>query len=282
MNSFTVDQCVEKINARLEKDGLMGTMNVRLLRHYQQQKSMPSPTQEGRFAKYTDEHVEAVIALRKAQTIGVSSKAYATLSNIEKHSDPYATIASLKLNTPTWMANSTVGDVALASPSSNTSNLFGSSLSTTLMTTNRTIKPSLTKIPTLHELMSDTPFQVPVDVIKPDAIPKPSDESVKDAAIRALHELRAGPDTNALRRSAASGSAMTQKRSTLSRVIGAIHPAKNIAPMHTTSGPNTAHERTEWTLHADVRVQIPTQTLAFLSKKQVQAFEAWMAQMPGL
>ena len=40
MNSFTIDQCVEQINARLAQEGLPATMNVRLLRHYQQNKSI--------------------------------------------------------------------------------------------------------------------------------------------------------------------------------------------------------------------------------------------------
>lgn len=119
MNSLTIDQCVEQINARLTEEGMPATMNVRLLRHYQQQKSIEAPTQDGRFAKYNHEHVETVVALRKAQDLGVSSKAYTAISSIEKHNDPHATVGSLGLGTPAWLGSSVVG--ALASSQNDTS-----------------------------------------------------------------------------------------------------------------------------------------------------------------
>lgn len=62
-------------------------MNARLLRHYQQS-SIPKPTMEGKFAKYSQEHIDAAVALRQAQDFGVSSKAYAVISGMDSHSTP--------------------------------------------------------------------------------------------------------------------------------------------------------------------------------------------------
>lgn len=77
MATYNLTQCVKHINEQLEEAGLPGNMNPRLLRHYQQE-SIPKPALEGRTAVYTDTHVDAAVALRKAQHSGFSSKAYAS------------------------------------------------------------------------------------------------------------------------------------------------------------------------------------------------------------
>ena len=76
--SLTINECVDAINRRLQEEGLEPNMNARLIRHYQGG-SVPEPRREGKFAKYDDAHVEAIVALRKAQHLGVSAKAYSTI-----------------------------------------------------------------------------------------------------------------------------------------------------------------------------------------------------------
>ena len=94
---FTINECVDAINARLSQEGLKPDMNARLLRHYQGT-AIPDPRRVGRFAKYDDIHVEAVVALRKAQDMGVSSKAYSVL-------------ASTSTSTPSLIAGATNASV---------------------------------------------------------------------------------------------------------------------------------------------------------------------------
>lgn len=233
MNSLTIDQCVEQINARLAQEGMPATMNVRLLRHYQQQKSIEAPTQDGRFAKYNNDHVETVVALRKAQELGVSSKAYTAISSIEKHTDPNATVASLGLDTPAWLGSSVVGALSAPNASSalNSMSISGQTFALAASATNAT----------------------PCDA--------------KTAALQALEAL--GPGSPAMH---------PKTMSTLSRAIGTSTLAKNIAlPVKA-----PAREFTEWTLGHDVRVQIPTAALSTLPADKLQAFEAWMAQLPDL
>lgn len=317
MNSLTIDQCVEQINARLAEEGLVASMNVRLLRHYQQQKSIPAPTQEGRFAKYSDEHVEAVVELRKAQNIGVSSKAYTTISNIEKHADPRATVASLGMDTPAWMANSVVGAVSSASASPSALDLFNSGLDNARAFSNIKIEPAKSKslmasapMPAASakksgsaalysseqpESMAFAAFSSEAPMESLDASFGASLESVapmdaKSAALRALQNLSPVPTQNTPSPANVSNKLnMTTARtlSTLARVVSSPSmPAPIAAAVGVAPSPKIAKiassEITEWTLDHDVCVQIPSAALGLMSQDTLQAFEAWMAQLPDL
>lgn len=316
MNSLTIDQCVEQINARLAEEGLVASMNVRLLRHYQQQKSIPAPTQEGRFAKYSDEHVEAVVELRKAQDMGVSSKAYTTIANIEKHADPRATVASLGLDTPAWLANSVVGAVSSASASPSALDLFNSGLDNARAFSNIKIEPAKSKslmasspMPAtnakksgsaaLHgsaqpESMAFAAFSSEAPMESLDTSFGASLESVapmdaKSAALRALQNLSPIPQSAPSPANISNKLNMTTARtmSTLARVVSSPNmPAPIAAAVDTAPSPKIAKfassEITEWTLDHDVCVQIPSAALGFMSQDALQAFEAWMAQLPDL
>lgn len=305
MNSLTIDQCVEQINARLTQEGLPATMNVRLLRHYQQQKSIPAPTQEGRFAKYNDEHIDAVIALRKAQDMGVSSKAYTTISNIEKHADPHATVASLGLNTPSWMANSIVGAVSSASSSPSALDMFSSGLDNARAFSNIKIEPSKSKSVLLASPMPTSSPQLSPDILygasEQESVSfatqafssdtaafesmEPPVESPKNAAMRALQELSVTQQKTFSASAGLNKSSLSNARtmSTLARVVSSSSmPVSGSSPNTTFSRKLASHEFTEWTLDHDVCVQIPSAALGSLSRGQLQALEAWMAQLPDL
>lgn len=296
MNSVTIDQCVEKINTRLAEEGLAAAMNVRLLRHYQQNKSIPAPTQEGRFAKYNDEHVEAVVALRKAQDMGVSSKAYTTISNIEKHVNQHATVASLGLDTPSWLANSAVGSVSSFSATPQALNLFGTSLDNAHAFSNIKIEraqaePSLktsSAIESPKVLSANTMFGTPRSELAPlstaclppkgaaaETVPL---ETPRSAALRVLESLDATLQTH--RKSTSNARTM----STLARMVTTpnIPSSLALAVNAFTLQKQASYEITKWTLANDVCVQIPSSTLNSLSSENRKAFEAWMAQSPNL
>ena len=304
MNSLTIEQCVEHINARLTEEGLQASMNVRLLRHYQQQKSIPSPTQEGRFAKYSDAHVEAVVELRKAQNIGVSSKAYTTISSIEKHADQNATVASLGLDTPAWLANSLVGAVSSASASPSALDLFSSGLDTARSYANVKVEPhskimvSASPLPTFGAKASGsaaldnaswqsaslsfaTNAVATQDGAKMESV-APMD--AKSAALRALQGLSPLPTQRAPSPANVMNKLnMTTARtmSTLARVVSSPNkPAPKVEA--TTSQKNSSREITQWTLDHDVCVQIPSAALSSMSHDKLQALEAWMALLPNL
>lgn len=242
MNSLTIDQCVEQINARLTEEGMPATMNVRLLRHYQQQKSIEAPTQDGRFAKYNSEHVETVVALRKAQDLGVSSKAYTAISSIEKHNDPHATVGSLGLGTPAWLGSSVVG--ALASSQNDTS-----------------LSNALNSVTSANSFLLGASAS---------AGETPTTLDPRTAALLALNQLGSTP--------VSAKSVMNPKTiATLSRVVAASTTKSTPLPPKVPT-----REVTEWTLGHDVRVQIPTAALTAFNAEQQQAFEAWMAQLPDL
>ena len=290
MNSVTIDQCVEKINTRLAEEGLAAAMNVRLLRHYQQNKSIPAPTQEGRFAKYNDEHVDAVVALRKAQDMGVSSKAYTTISNIEKHVDQHATVASLGFDTPAWLANSVVGSVSSLSATPQALNLFGTGLDNAQAFSNIKIeriheKPSLrasSAIERSNALSSSAPFgtsrseSVPLIATsilsKVAAAETPPLETPKSAALRVLESL----DTALPNHSKSTSNARTM--STLGRMVTTSNVSAPVAILQK----EAFLEVTKWTLPNDVCVEISSSVLHSLSSNNRKALEAWMAQTPHL
>lgn len=273
MNSFTIDQCVEQINARLTQEALPATMNVRLLRHYQQNKSIPAPTQEGRFAKYSDEHVEAAVALRKAQDLGVSSKAYSTISNIEKHPDPNATVASLKLDTPSWMGSSLVGSVSASNASADALGSMFASLPTSQADASKSAVPAFALPQTGSKKMAAARSATSVN----QAVSTQEAVDPRSAALRALQDL----GTSALSKT----NAPVQTLANIHRVVkspplyaSAATPQANVSP----SQALPARDVTEWTLAHDVRVQIPTAARDGLTPSKLQAFEAWMAQLPDL
>lgn len=273
MNSFTIDQCVEQINARLAQEGLPATMNVRLLRHYQQNKSIPAPTQEGRFAKYSNEHVEAGVALRKAQDLGVSSKAYSTISNIEKHPDPTATVASLNLDTPSWMGSSLVGSVSASNATPDVSGSIFASLPTMeTAAPKNTVQAfalpqvSSKKISARHSITAAANASSAQETSDP-----------RSAALRALQEL-----------GTPAASRTMQPVQTLANIHRAVKAptmyASAAGPQANVSSPPApvARDVTEWTLAHDVCVQIPTAARNGFTPSKLQAFEAWMAQLPDL
>ena len=80
MTTFLIDDCVKKINEALAKEGLPETMNARLLRHYTQLEGMPKPLKQGKYAVYQQAHIDAVLELRRSQSVGITSKAYSYVS----------------------------------------------------------------------------------------------------------------------------------------------------------------------------------------------------------
>lgn len=267
MNSLTIDQCIEKINIRLTEEGLPATINVRLLRHYQQQRSIPAPTQEGRFAKYTEEHIDAVVALRKAQDMGVSAKAYTTIATIEKHVASNATVASLGLDTPRWMANSIVGAVSSSSSSSSALDLFSTSLNNAY--------------PALSTRTPDTMYAASNSNVES------TEELLKNAALRALKELSpASPVDSQMVSNSLSKSSISNARtmSTLARVVSAPSVSATSIKILDSKSPQTSAVRdiTQWTLAHNVCVQIPSNVFSSMSSDKQQAFEAWMAHLPKL
>lgn len=297
MNSVTIDQCVEKINTRLAEEGLAAAMNVRLLRHYQQNKSIPAPTQEGRFAKYNDEHVEAVVALRKAQDMGVSSKAYTTISNIEKHVDQHATVASLGLNTPAWLANSVVGSVSSFSATPQALNLFGASLANVHAFSNIKIERAIPVEPSIKSSRAiESPSALSANAVfgtlRPESTPSifaaaaanersgktVQLETPRSAALRVLESLDATVQDHSKSTSNARTMSTLARMVTTSNIPGSVAQAVNAFTLQK----HASYEITKWTLANDVCVQIPSSTLNSLSSENRKAFEAWMAQSPNL
>lgn len=273
MNSLTIDQCVEQINARLAQEGLSATMNVRLLRHYQQNKSIPAPTQEGRFAKYSDEHVEAAVALRKAQDLGVSSKAYSTISNIEKHPDPTATVASLKLDTPSWMGSSLVGAVSASNATPDAFSAIFASMPAVETDVSKNVVPAFALPQTGSKKMSAARS---IAMAAPAASAQEATDP-RSAALRALQDL--GTPT------ASKTVSPVQTLANIHRVVkNPTLYASAAVPQAPVSPPQApvARDVTEWTLAHDVCVQIPTAARNGLKPSKLQAFEAWMAQLPDL
>lgn len=275
MNSLTIDQCVEQINARLAQEGLPATMNVRLLRHYQQNKSIPAPTQEGRFAKYSGDHVDAAVALRKAQDLGVSSKAYSTISNIEKHPDPTATVASLKLDTPSWMGSSLVGAVSASNAAPDAFSAIFASMPTVEASASQNTVPAFALPQTGSKKLSAARS---IATAAPDVAQEAADP--RSAALRALQDLGAPGASKA-----AASLSPVQTLANIHRVVKSpTLYASAAAPQAPVSPPQApvARDVTEWTLAHDVCVQIPTAARNGLEPSQLQAFEAWMAQLPDL
>jgi hypothetical protein len=71
---YSLEEFVVQANERLATLGLVPTVTVRQVRDYASKNKMSSPHKEGREARYDDSHVEEVLALRHAKSIGISSR----------------------------------------------------------------------------------------------------------------------------------------------------------------------------------------------------------------
>lgn len=73
--TYSLDQLIERTNALLTSEKLK-TFTTSTLRHYTSRQVLPKAKKVGREAKYSEEHVEAMLALRRSQSLGVTAKAH--------------------------------------------------------------------------------------------------------------------------------------------------------------------------------------------------------------
>lgn len=71
---YNLPKLVDEVNKQLSDLGLENQVNERLVRHYTTEKLVPAPLKEGKEARYTEEHVNALVSLRNSQSIGYSTK----------------------------------------------------------------------------------------------------------------------------------------------------------------------------------------------------------------
>jgi hypothetical protein len=72
---YPLHQLLSIANSLVENEGLK-KFSVSTLRHYTAKDILPKPTKEGREVRYGDQHIDAMISLRRAQHIGVTSRAH--------------------------------------------------------------------------------------------------------------------------------------------------------------------------------------------------------------
>ena len=78
---YNLNELVEEVNRKLLTQGGSNIVNDRLVRHYTTEKLVPPALKNGRVAQYTEDHVDAIIALRLAQSGGLTTTA---LKNLHK------------------------------------------------------------------------------------------------------------------------------------------------------------------------------------------------------
>ena len=213
--------------------------------------------------------------------MGVSSKAYTTISNIEKHVDQHATVASLGLKTPAWLANSLVGSVSSLSSTPHVLNLFNVSLENARTFSNSKTEPlaNATNLQKSDSVFGGSQLKLAALATTNDlAVKVLTTETLKSSALRALESLEA------IEPSAIKSNLNARTMSTLARVMNATNTPKPSAISVNVDifKKYSSQDITKWTLAHDVCVQIPSAVLNALSAEKLQAFKVWMTQLPDL
>lgn len=78
---YNLSDFVEEVNKKLETAGVDSKVNERLVRHYTTEKLVPVPLKEGKEARYTEQHVDALVSLRCSQQAGLTTKALKSISD---------------------------------------------------------------------------------------------------------------------------------------------------------------------------------------------------------
>lgn len=76
---YNLSDFVEEVNRKLDADGVDSKVNERLVRHYTTEKLVPAPLKEGKEARYTEQHVDALVSLRTSQQAGLTTKVLKSL-----------------------------------------------------------------------------------------------------------------------------------------------------------------------------------------------------------